>query len=422
MLSDANSECYRPPASLFLDFKKVLNLLAHKFLSVTNPEVVEMPREIFRNKIQNSACTDITQFLVPLFEKVSFYFFTHLFLRIQAYVKLRLHHHSFCQSESLVEVSVEQYFSPSILSNLAERFAVTVEKKPIGDFENYVFSATTPDGAKRVLRVTHSSHRTKEQIEEEMGFLDHLAKNAVSVARPYMSRAGSFVEAIEVENGSFFGSLFEFVPGEHVKPGDAAWNEQLFFAWGKAIGRMHALAVDYPQARHRLQWLDDEAWIHKEIDAELKCHAAEIFGAVELLLRDRTSFGLIHSDVHQGNFFYDGTAVHIFDFDDLNYHFFIHDLAMVIYYAFLNRYALPADEKTNLAQFHLKHLRRGYETEFHLDETWYATIPLFLRLRDVLLYCNFKKKLDGKEISPRLQTLIQSIRERIGKEEPIVRL
>ncbi len=320
-----------------------------------------------------------------------------------------------------MEVSVERCFSESILLNLAERFAVTVDKKPLGDFENYVFSAMDAKGAKRVLRITHSSHRTKEQIEEEVSFLDHLAKNAVSVARPYVAKSGSFVEAIEVENGWFFGTVFAFVSGEHVKPGDAAWDEKLFFTWGKAIGRMHALAVDYPKATHRLHWLADEPWINKEIDDSLKCHAAEIFSAVDALAYDRHSFGLVHSDVHQGNFFYDGNSVHIFDFDDLNYHFFIHDLAMVIYYAFLNRYALPVDEKTRLAQFHLKHLRRGYETEFKLDEKWYDTMPLFLRLRDVLLYCNFKKKLDGKDISPRLQALIESIRERIAKEEPIIR-
>ena len=43
-----------------------------------------------------------------------------------------------------------------------------------------------------------------------------------------------------------------------------------------------------------------------------------------------SDFGIIHADLHLGNFFFDGLKLTIFDFDDSCYHWFLYDLTIPI--------------------------------------------------------------------------------------------
>jgi len=40
-----------------------------------------------------------------------------------------------------MEIAVERVFTKEILARAAKTFHVTVEEKPLGDFENYIFKA-----------------------------------------------------------------------------------------------------------------------------------------------------------------------------------------------------------------------------------------------------------------------------------------
>lgn len=319
-----------------------------------------------------------------------------------------------------MELDVERQFSDAILDQLSDAFGVQAERKPLGDFENYVFSARDKAGTGRVLRLTHSSHRSRRQIEEEISFLNHLAKNGVSVARAWPSQRGIFVEGARVGDDWFWGSLFDFAPGAHVGPRHELWGSSLFYTWGKAIGRMHALSVGYPKSLSRPHWKDDSLMIGQWLDDDLREQGEEVLRAVARLEEESCAFGLIHSDVHQGNFFYDGKIVHIFDFDDVMYHYFIHDLAIVIYYSLARRFDLSEEAREKEARLQLADLRRGYETEFRLEEKWFDMIPLFLKLRDVLLHCVFKKKFAGKPLPDHWVQQVGSIRQRIAEGRPMV--
>ena len=62
-----------------------------------------------------------------------------------------------------MEIAVERVFTKEILARAAKTFHVTVEEKPLGDFENYIFKAKGNRGEDYVLRLTHSSHRSKKK-------------------------------------------------------------------------------------------------------------------------------------------------------------------------------------------------------------------------------------------------------------------
>ncbi|PHE40354.1 aminoglycoside phosphotransferase [Bacillus pseudomycoides] len=323
-----------------------------------------------------------------------------------------------------MEIAVERVFTNKILEEAARRFNVTVEENPLGDFENYIFHAKDESGVSYVLRLTHSSHRSEKQVEAELDFLRYLAENGAKVAAPYYSKSKKLVEVIQAVDGTFFYvSLFTYATGERVK-GETSiyWGDPLFEAWGKAIGQLHRLTIDYPKTKYRDTWEVEEKAIIDELDDEkVKNIAYILMEEIKALPMEKRTFGLIHGDIHQGNFHYDGKELTIFDFDDATYNYFIHDLAMVIYYSVLST-AWTEQEKTLFVRKQLQVLRKGYELEHQLEESWYESLPLFLRLRDIGLYGTIQKKFKGKEMPVHFQKLADAIYVRIIKQEAIVNI
>ncbi|MCP8968122.1 phosphotransferase enzyme family protein [Ectobacillus ponti] len=323
-----------------------------------------------------------------------------------------------------MEQQVEQVFAPELLQEAARHFGVEVEEESLKAFESYIFRAHIHTGEARILRITHSSHRSQPQVEAELSFLAYAAEQGVSVAKPYRSKHGRLVERLEAVDGTYFlASLFAFAPGRHVGESDDIWDEQLFEIWGKTAGALHRATKGFPYTPHRPQW-QQEKYLSLALghpDKELRAAAGELVAFISKLPREEDAFGLIHSDLHHGNFFYSEGALVVFDFDDLMYQYFIHDLAIILYYSVLRREGTQ-EEKDAFAKQQLFALRKGYETEHMLSDTWYAQIPLFLRLRDIVLYVVISQKFEGQEMPASLQATLRQIRERIRNKQPIVNL
>ena len=60
-------------------------------------------------------------------------------------------------------------------------------------------------------------------------------------------------------------------------------------------------------------------------------------------------------------------------------------------------------------------LRKGYEYEHRLADSWYESLPLFLRLRDIGLYGTLQKKFKGKDMPDNFLKLSEELYERIIK-------
>ena len=65
---------------------------------------------------------------------------------------------------------------------------------------------------------------------------------------------------------------------------------------------------------------------------------------------------------------------------------------------------------------------KGYFEENSLDEEWIRRLPLFLKLRDIVLYTVFHKKFDMSSLSEREAAAIGGIRTRLKNDEPMVNL
>ncbi|MCM3454348.1 phosphotransferase [Heyndrickxia oleronia] len=327
-----------------------------------------------------------------------------------------------------MERLVEMQFTETVLTEILKRFNLTPDYQKLGDFENYVFEVYDQNHTPKILRVTHHSHRSKEELESELDWIQYLCNCGIKIPNVITSPVGNTVEAFEANQSYFFASLFEKALGQPVKVDGPSFNEKLFYKWGKTIGRIHKYTKDYlrtPGIVQRAQWdendlLDLDKYYIGE-DALLLGKVNKVIENIKELPKERNSFGLIHTDIHHGNFFYDGEMIQVFDFDDASYQYFVSDIAIPLYYATNSKHFYGTREERNqFAQKFLHAFLDGYDEENHLTREWLTTLPLFLKLRDIDLYAVFNKKVAPEDRNERVLHWLKEIRERIENEVAIV--
>lgn len=223
-----------------------------------------------------------------------------------------------------MEEAVTKLLTPEVVQEAAVRFGTEAEHlTSLEAFENFVYAFDTPVGG-RILRLTHSSHRTFGEVTAELEWLTYLADRGVGVARALPSRSGARLEVLPVGESAFYVACFERAPGHRLEAYDThLWNETLFTAWGRTVGTMHRLTKDYQPGRdRRLHW-SDEPFLQQApryLEPVMLARLGVLTSKIDALPRDRDSYGLIHTDVHPGNFLVDQGQLTVFDFDDSTYH------------------------------------------------------------------------------------------------------
>lgn len=280
----------------------------------------------------------------------------------------------------------KEIYNEKIFEEICNRFEIQKNKiKLLNGFENFIYEFRKNEKS-YILRVTHSLHRTEEQIKAEVEWVNYLAENGVSVSRAVLSPDNNLVERFETGNTYFMAIAFEKADGRHIKKEDR--KPQVYENLGKIIGKMHRLTKDYkPKKYKRSHWYEQDYDLinfipeNQEIVGK-KFH--QIFQYINDLPRKKDSYGLIHSDAHFGNIFIDDGKLTVFDFDDCVYKWFISDIAIVLFYAVMG---IPTGfSRESFAELVFVNFMKGYQQEYKLDQYWIKLIPTFLKLREIILY------------------------------------
>ncbi|MBS8263235.1 hypothetical protein DYI25_02145 [Mesobacillus boroniphilus] len=329
-----------------------------------------------------------------------------------------------------MEKAVETLLTQELLDEFLERFSLEREVKKLGDFENYVFE-TSKNGQPYILRLTHSSHRNKEEILSELDWMRHLNKKGLSVPEVFSSESGLFVEEIPASDESmFYGCLTAKANGTAISVRSELFNRELFSKWGETTGRMHCATKSYKPSegiKKRGSWDEDELLnvekYYPSEERQLVENAKEVIATISALPKNMDNYGVIHTDIHSGNFFYDGEQIHVFDFDDASYHWFASDIAIPLYYSII--YRIPASEEAEryrFGQLFLDAFIEGYQQANQLPEGWKEHVPLFLMLRDIVLYAVLHKKIAPEDRDEKLQAMMEEIADRIRNKRPIMNI
>jgi Ser/Thr protein kinase RdoA (MazF antagonist) len=288
-----------------------------------------------------------------------------------------------------MEEVIRKKFTEAFLVQAADCYGVKPDEvKSIGGFANMVY-AYDKDDQSFILRIGHHSMREADQVAGEIEWMDYLGQNGIPLARPVRSRNGRWVEMIGEPADSFIAVSFERAAGNPVTPPD--WTPELFRQMGQLLGRMHRLTKSYRPSRpeiKRMAYTDEVCRYARELlpqeDAPIKDCFNRIYENILNLSQTEDVYGLVHTDVHRGNFFLDQGKMTLFDFDDCQYSWFADDIAMALFYAIPLRLESPQREQAT-AHFFTEFMR-GYVQENELPKGWFKHIPDFLAIREIVVY------------------------------------
>ena len=294
-------------------------------------------------------------------------------------------------------------YNDSILQEAMRRYGIAQDQiKPLDAFESFIYEFER-GGTGYILRIGHSLRKSEALIQGEVDWINYLARGGVSVARAISSENEKLVEAIEDGQGGQF-LVTAFVKAAGQKPWLAGWSSVRFENYGRLLGKMHALAVNYQPipAWRRPEW-DDASMQFIDLylpASEVRAHQKyrSVLEHIYTLPKDQDSYGLIHQDAHQNNFFIDANGtLTLFDFDDCVYSWFVNDIAIVLFYISMDAEELGFSTSAAFTQEFMTHFLRGYRQAYALDKKWLKEIPHFLKLRELELYAVVFRDFDIKD-------------------------
>jgi Ser/Thr protein kinase RdoA (MazF antagonist) len=322
---------------------------------------------------------------------------------------------------------IREIYNDSILNEALARYGIAKENVRLLDgFESFIYEYEK-GGQSYVLRVSHSLHRTSDLTQGELEWVNYLVAGGVPAARAVPSERGNWVEPIPVEDGSHFTAVsFEWARGNH--PTRADWNSGLAVKLGQIVGRMHALTKHFEPSDIRFrrpEWHEDYPadWAERYLpssETQVITKFNELLGYLYTLPKDKDSYGLIHVDVHGGNFFVENGEITLFDFDDCQYAWFVYDIAMALFYAISHN--CVSQEDIAWASSFFEQFMAGYRRENAIAPEWLRQIPYFLKLREIDLYIVIHRSLDLDDLDPWCASFMDNRKYKIENDVPYVEL
>lgn len=321
-----------------------------------------------------------------------------------------------------MEKIIKESMNDNVLETAYELFGIDKNLVEfIGGFENLVYSFQKDD-KDFILRFVHNSHRSFEQVEAEIEFIDYLDRNHASVSTIVLSLNNNIVEKI-ISNDTYFSvSVFTKAQGATIK------NEQLtdefIYSFGKEIGKLHLLTKDYKPKYIRHQWYEENyinigKRVLKEDEIKIIGKLEEIVSNLKKADRSNDSYGLIHADLHFGNMFVTEDSMTFFDWDDCSYQPFINEFAVIIF-SVVAYTQLNIIEKSEKANKFLIPLIKGYKEVNNIDTTWFEYFHLFLKYREAVMYIMFKAAGEEVYTSPFGKRYLDGRLEKIINDVPIL--
>ncbi|MCH7626156.1 MAG: phosphotransferase [Chloroflexi bacterium] len=314
----------------------------------------------------------------------------------------------------------ENLYNDDVLAEAIRRFGIDAGGLTLLDGQHSLVYDCRRGEESLILKITHTLHRSRENIMGELEFVNYVVEGGVAAPRAVSSLRGNLVEVLEAKKGSFLAYAYEKAPGSLVDW--RHWKPELFEEWGAVVGRMHALTKRYEpssEAIRRRFWHEDRDWQLQDHPPGMPSFILdETRRAKEWLMalpQDKDSFGLIHSDLHQWNFFVHDGTIRPFDFDNAHYDWFLADLSTVLQNVILAQArhyergeyehwtgGKKMDGQAFLTYF-MESFMAGYREQNSLPAHWLNKLPEFLHIRYLTMYWDKRWAREFEELSEQEQ-------------------
>lgn len=317
----------------------------------------------------------------------------------------------------MIEITFRNYLTKSVLEEACSKYGAKVNNLVLirsALNSMYVFNK----GLKSYfLRFTHSDYHDRSLVNAETDWVHFLEKNSVGVVSTVESLTGNTVETILCEKGYYSVVCYERARGNHVKKFD--WNENLFKKLGQMTGRMHLLAKEYTPmpTRQRKNFYNDNylELVSGNLTADEPEITEKLFDSVKTIQTipvTKDTYGIMHNDIHRGNYFLKGNSITLFDFEDCAYSWFAYDIATQLYDA-LNLNIYKVFQRDSYIQYFLINFMEGYNRENELSEEMMEHLPTFMTLRSIFDYANINNIWDFKNLNHAQKNFADNTRSHI---------
>ena len=280
-------------------------------------------------------------------------------------------------------------------------------------------------GSEYVLRLTPPDDEIDVTAQRAiLAWMHFLATHGATVPEPIASQNGQFIEVIPHEDGQYLAVVFTRAKGvlsEELSLDQ--WDDNLYDALGRAIGRMHAIARGYvpTEGLRRPDWDVASSLFNRPRLSEswLAPKQAPILKHLQSLPRTAEGYGLIHADLHFGNFFVDvpSRIITILDFDDCCYGWYAMDLAMLLFDVLV---LYVGQERDAFARRFMRNLLKGYRAENTLDAFWLDQLPYFCKLLEIDIYDEVQPYYAAQDTDWWGNKFMPGRRERIENDVPYI--
>lgn len=321
-----------------------------------------------------------------------------------------------------MEERIKNKFKRKVIEASANRYGCMYHNlELIGNHQHYVYKVKKNNGY-IFIRITHQSHRQWKDISAEINWIKHLSSKGINVAMPIYSYNNLVIETIHDEDEIFYVVAFKEAKGKGI--GQYPWNFKIPYTLGKLTAHMHVIAKDYIpiHTNKRYNW-DKNNFINNASDylpdnqfkviEELNSLVAQI----KVLPKYRDSFGLIHGDLVACNYHFDGNRITLFDFDESCYCWFINDIAIQLFYWSLT-YRGHIDKEG--AYTCAMHFLEGYRKVNSIEAFWLKQIPLFIKLREIVLYIAIYRSRNLNDLDEWSMNFMKDRRKKIEDKTPFI--
>lgn len=245
----------------------------------------------------------------------------------------------------------------------------------------YPFAA---HGKRYFLRLSPAEEKSEQNLKGELAFLQYLREAGYPAMAPVTSKSGEVLLSLTTKWGEYFACVFEGVPGQPIEETD--YHNDIMLSYGKALGRLHCLSMQYVPECPKWSYEDTLAWIRdvlKEhhVPQNMMAEVEAVEQELALLTKNSENFGLVHYDFEPDNVFYEKTdgSCHVIDFEDGMYHFFLVDIEQV--------FDCLSEELEGEALCKAKeYFLQGYRSEKMLEADFEEKLPAMRRFCNLYSY------------------------------------
>lgn len=282
------------------------------------------------------------------------------------------------KGRNYMDKKIKLLFTKDILKESAQCFGIRENSIiELNGFQNFVYSGVV-ENREVILRITHVTHRNELLTRAELDFIMFLADRGMKVARPIQSSSGDLIHIID---GSFIVTAFEKAPGRNAVIAEE--SNTFYENIGQMVGKIHKLSLNYSTQNPRHEWSGNTLLesFKKYCPLELHSNYDRLINEISALPKEKNTYGLIHGDISPGNYLNDGDKAFIIDYDEVEYSWFVSDIATPLFYEIPIPWVVSGDVRKEIAKRYYCNFLNGYCKEYTVSQSQLNKVPLFINLR-----------------------------------------